>query len=297
MKNYLKYFYDIDNVNIYQNKSDCFFSIQNYNYKFFKYIGDINKLNDIYMFSSNLLKNGIYCHQIIKNKDQNIVSYINGKNYILLRYYKNLDKKINIIDILNFNFLQLKDQKFDCSDWKTLWELKIDYFGYQLNQFGYKHPLLRESFGYYSGYVELAISLLTDLQINSNNLLLSHKRLSKDSTLYDLYDPFNLILDNKVRDIAEYFKSKIFDKDIIQKIINYFNMYQLQEYDYNLFFIRMLYPSFYFDRFEKIMNNNLNDDDIEDILKNTPIYEQFIKKLYKYVSSITNIPTIEWLMY
>ena len=297
MKNYLRYFYNIDSIDIHQNNNSYYFTFNNYKFKFFKYDGDLNQLKNIYEFSHSLLQRGIYCHQIILNRNQNITTLIDGKNYVLMKYYKNLDKKINVSDIVKFNYYSVEDDKFDCSDWKTLWELKIDYFGYQLNQFGYKHPLLRESFGYYSGYVELAISLLNTIQKNKNNLVLSHKRLKENSTLFDLYNPFNFVLDNKVRDITEYFKSKIFECDLIQEITNYFSLANLQNTEYNLFFIRMLYPSFYFDTFENIMNNDLSDDEIKSILNNTEKYEKFIKQLYRYLLNISNIPTIDWLLY
>ena len=107
--------------------------------------------------------------------------------------------------------MPLANKNLDCSDWKRLWEEKIDYFEYQLSQFGNKHPLIRESFAYYTGYVEMAISLLNDLPKKNNNLVLTHKRIRGNSTLYDLYDPFNFVIDHKVRDAAEYFKSKIFE--------------------------------------------------------------------------------------
>lgn len=297
MKNYLNFFYDIDSVDIHQDDNNYYFTSNEYKFKFFKYDGNLNHLKDIYDFSNNLLQHGIYCNQIIMNKNQNITTLIDGKNYVLLRYHKNLDKKINLNDILKFNYFSVPDNKFDCSDWKRLWELKIDYFSYQLNQFGYKHPLLRESFGYYSGYVELAISLLNTIQKNKDNLSLSHKRLKETSTLYDLYDPFNMILDDRVRDVTEYFKSKIFSDNLMQEITNYFSLAKLKNYEYNLFFIRMLYPSFYFDVFEEIMNNDLGDDEIKPILKNTKKYEIFIKNLYRYIMTISNIPVIDWLMH
>ena len=41
-----------------------------------------------------------------------------------------------------------------------MWIRKIDYFEYQISQFGKKYPIIRESFNYYVGLAENGISLL-----------------------------------------------------------------------------------------------------------------------------------------
>ena len=89
--------------------------------------------------------------------------------------------------------------------WKQLWSNKVDYFEYQITQVGKKYPLIRESFSYYIGVVEAGICLLN----NSKKLRCSvaHKRITKNEDLFEFYNPTNYILDTRVRDLSEYFKT------------------------------------------------------------------------------------------
>ena len=57
----------------------------------------------------------------------------------------------------------------------------------------------------------------------------------------------------------------------------------------------MLYPSFYFDLYEQIIENKLEESKIKEAIKITPIYEKLIKKLYQYLKNIIQLPEIDWL--
>lgn len=301
MKNWLNYYYNIDVDLIHQNNKNYFFEKDGYQYTFFQYYGDMNQLKEIYEFSNNLLNHGIYCHRIISNKDYEPATNIDGITYVLMVSSPNLDKKVELNDILNFSIFYLPNEKLRRDDWKGLWEIKIDYFEYQLNQFGNKHPIIKDSFGYFAGYVETGIALLNYVNPNigrEKNLFLSHKRLTDENNLFDLYNPFNFIIDYRIRDIAEYFKKQIFQKkNILEDIHLYLETANLEQYEIQLFFIRMLYPSFYFDVFEDIMNYDKDDEKIKKVLENTLEYEKFIKQLYQYIINIVNFPIIEWLRF
>ena len=179
----------------------------------------------------------------------------------------------------------IKYEELKRNNWYEMWINKIDYFEYRIDELKNKYPLVKETFNYFSGYVETAISLLINLQIKSN-LCICHDRIKTNYTLYDLYNPFNFIIDNNMRDIAEYFKEKK-DFKIIEQYIknNRFTNEELQ-----LFFIRMLYPTFYFDIYEQIIQNeeNIINIDIEE-------YEELIKKTYTLLKSICPLPEIDWL--
>lgn len=292
MEKYLQYYYNISGINIYDNDNSYKFELGNDKYIFFPYCGDIKYLNEVFDFNNDIIRQGVACNHIVLTKDNMLFVVANNKNYVLIKYKKEYERKITLNDILNFKYY-VHDNKFNCSNWKNLWETKINYFEYQLNQFGYKHPILRESFGYYSGYVELAIQLLNGLKVD--NTYLAHRRIKKDYTLYNLFDPFNLIIDNRVRDIAEYYKSIMFEEYSFDNLVKNIAVIGFNDYEYQLFFVRMLYPTFYFDRYEKIMNNSLNDEMIKPIIKKTLQYEQYIKKLYNYIKTVSSLPIIEWL--
>jgi hypothetical protein len=210
-----------------------------------------------------------------------------------MKYYPNLDRKININDIINFQNIKVPNLKKRAS-WKQLWENKIDYFEYQLNQLGKKHPYLLDSFGYFSGYAETSISLLNFAKFDDKYLTLSHKRLNTSSTLFDLYNPFNMIVDYRVRDICEFYKDEVFQKkNILEEIKKVLVSFSINSDEYLIFFIRLLYPSTYFDYFEKIMNNELEDDSLSLLIDNVEIYEDSIRQIYLELFSY--LPEIEWL--
>ena len=177
MEKYLQYYYNISGINIYDNDNSYKFELGNDKYIFFPYYGDIKYLNEVFDFNNDIIRQGVACNQIVLTKDNMLFVVVNNKNYVLIKYKKEYEKKVTINDILNFKYY-VHHNKFNCSNWKNLWETKMNYFEYQLNQFGYKHPILRESFGYYSGYVELAIQLLNNLKVD--NTYLAHRRIKKD---------------------------------------------------------------------------------------------------------------------
>ena len=59
----------------------------------------------------------------------------------------------------------------------------------------------------------------------------------------------------------------------------------------------MLYPSFYFDVFEDVMNSKIDDKELIKVIDLKCIYQKIIKKIYYFISNITDIPKIEWIKY
>ena len=61
-----------------------------------------------------------------------------------------------------------------------------------------------------------------------------HKRIKLNSTLFDLYNPLNLIIDFKVRDFAEYIKDCLINdgdyKSIIDKIFKKLTLFGSYSY-------------------------------------------------------------------
>lgn len=301
MKNNINYYYSLNPSNILKKKNnDYYFSIDDFDYNLIEYYGNEKSLNNTIEIMETLSNYGIYSNKIMKNNFNNYISNINNRFYILVVYRKEMKEKIKIKDIEIFKAYYFPHQKFYKDDWNTLWSIKIDYYSYQIREFKNKYPLLKDSFSYYSGYVETGINLLNNyIDGKKNNILsLSHKRIEEDYTLYDLYNPLNIIVDYSVRDICEYFKLLIFkDENIDKKVINYLSVSKLNDMELQRFFVRMLYPTFYFDKFEEIINNQLDECEMKNIIENTYKYERLIKKLYKYLYSLNILPFIEWLSY
>lgn len=300
MKNVIAYYYNLYSYDIHQNNENYKFSAGNYNYVLTPC--EIDTIGDIYELSNILIANGVYVHQIIMNTSNSLYTIVNGKSYVLLRLHSSMNKKVEYQDILNFSnsVRKIQNNDYESPDWASLWSNKIDYFEYQISQFGKKFPIIRESISYYIGMVETGISLYQNFNIstikNNVNLNVAHKRLKTGDTLYDLYNPLNLFVDYNIRDAVEYFKNLFLTKeDVLNDIIKYFQYQYLTSYDCLLFFIRMFYPSFYFDLYEQIVRNNDNEEKILDIIEKTSAYEKLIKDVYLFLSNYINMPDIEWL--
>lgn len=296
MKNAIAYYYNLYSYDIHQYKDVYNFSVGNAYYVLTPC--NIDEINDIYELSQELTQRGIYIHQIIPNVSNNIYTTINNINYVLLRLYNNMNQTVTTYDVVKFNndTLNINFNKLIRQNWALLWQNKIDYFEYQVSQFGKKYPLIRESFGYYVGLAETGISLYMNSKIETSVQTVSHKRIKTNSTLYDLYNPLNLVVDYKVRDMAEYFKDLFLVKeDIFGEILEYFQYQYLSTYDCFVFFVRMFYPSFYFDAFEKIIENQESEEKLQKIIEKNDSYEYLLKRLYIYLSNYINMPDIEWL--
>jgi len=305
LKNAINYFYNIILDDIHQNDKYYYFNYNNNHYVLISYKDDPNLLNDIYNLHINLLKNKINVHEIILNKDNQIITIINGLPYILMKvkYYKgkinynNVASFFNIPSyiITNINSNNKKPPLLQRDNWNVLWQDKNDYLEYQINQLGQKYKNLRDSFSYYIGMGETSIALVLSLPTNSIKTI-SHKRINSDDTVFDLYNPLNLIIDNRVRDLAEYFKTSFFNnKNIIHELNHFITNSNLNKTEHLLFLARMLYPTYYFDLFENVISGKKDDAEIKKITRLTSDYERLLKNLYKYYKNIFNIQPIEWL--
>lgn len=292
MKNVLNYFYNIYAENIRLNGENYYFKYNDENYILYLYNGEYKELEVLYELYIQLLKRRIYCHQIILNKDDQIATIYNQKKYVLLKVRENLDNSVTIDEILYFGNMTA-GYKGDVN-WKTLWSNKIDYFEYQVSHFGKKYPLIRNSFSYYVGIVENGIILLNEKKQIVNSI--SHKRISNVESTLEFYNPLNFVIDIRVRDAAEYFKSRLLtDQDIIDDIKKYLIMSKLNENEVYYFFVRLFYPSFYFDCYENIINGKIDEYKIKEIIEITPYYEKLLKELYQYLKHYIQIPEIDWL--
>lgn len=288
MKNALKYYYNLNPVDIHQINKMYKFSINNEYYYLFE-VKENTNINNIYNLNVELNKRSIYRVQIVLNNQNNIITFISQVNYVLIKSPINLDKTITLDDILFFNNITKGiNYNFNRRDnWYNLWINKIDYFEYQINELENKYPLIKERFNYFAGLTETAISLIINLEPKPI-LCISHNRIKKNTTLFDLYNPFNFIIDSNMRDIAEYFKDNSSD------IENYIKNSKLTQDELRLLFIRILYPSYYFDIYEEIIENNINEDEIKKI--NINEYENLIKKTYILLKDICLLPDIDWLI-
>lgn len=292
MKNALNYYYSLYPDNIHQTEKGYYFIINKTRYFLTKYQGDPKNIQKIYEMHMHLLNMRFYVHPIVLNNQNQILTYINNEPYILMItiYYEN---KININDIIAFSNTLVKTE---IPQWGNLWSEKNDYLEYQISMLGQNHPLIRESFSYYIGLGETAIQLVNSLEKENEPLVYAHKRINQNDRQYDLYNPLNIVADFRVRDIAEYLKSRFFSgEDITEELTYYFNNTRLTTNEYLLFLSRMIYPTYYFDIYEEIITNRKKDEEIKKIISKTDEYEKLLKTIYNYYKTFLPVPIIEWL--
>ena len=298
MKNAMNYYYNLITYDIHRIGSKYTFSVDKDKYLLCLCDLGLEEVEEIYKLNAFLLQMNVYNHQIILNNSNKIITYINNEPYILMRIFILENRKITTDDIVLFNNLPMYEyfSKLRKTNWRNFWIQKIDYFEYQVSQFGNKHRLIKESFSYFVGLVETAILLLYDFNPQSN-LIIAHRRITYTSTLQDLYNPLNLIVDTRVRDMAEYFKSIFFKVDnILNEIKIYIQKSSLTEEELYLFFVRMCYPTFYFDLYEEIISGNKADKELLYIINKIDDYQKLLKDLYWFLKPIVNIPDIEWII-
>lgn len=298
MKNTINFFYNlnIESVNNYNNY--YYFYHNNYYYVFFRYDLDINKIDEIYKLNS-FMSNFTYIHQIVLNKNNYPLSNIQGINYILYRVViNNFNNKIDLSSLYKLN-IQISNSVLN-TNWAVLWEKKVDYLEYQINQMGKKYPLIVESFSYYVGLTENAISYFNDTfnSVNPNDSdvgFISHRKL--DNSLFSLYDPCNIIIDYRVRDIAEYIKLSFFEDNfnIYKELEYYFRNNYFSIFSIRILFARLLYPSYYFNIYDGIITNTIKEDSLLKITSRIHEYEIFLYDIYNLLSQYYRIPQIEWL--
>ena len=299
MKNALNYFYNLNSFDIHQVDGIYKFNINDNLYCFLEYTRDIREIKEIYNLSLELLHKGVYCHQIIPNKNGEFITYVNQKPYVLLQVYIDMDKKISLEDIeffSNSTSLFEYNEILKRNNWNVLWESKIDYFEYQMSQLGKKYHLIRDSFNYYIGLVENGISLFNSIKIDYKYYSVQHRRIKYNDTLFDLYNPLNFVIDLKIRDISEYFKEQfIYYDNVFNDIKEYLIRNNLSTYECLMFFIRMLYPSFYFDLYEEIIEDRKQEKNLLNVIDKTNNYQLLLKNIYLFLNNYIPVPEIEWL--
>ena len=271
MKNTIKYYYNLEVDDIFYDKGRYYFL----DYVFIPYYKDL----DINLYNT-ILMNNYYVHSIIYNKDNSYITNFENKPFILFKISKNISIDLDVIN--SFNIPIKMEKKIG---WDVLWENKIDY--YEKNILSINNKKLKESFNYFVGMTENAILLYKSLKL-TDDYYVCHMRLNDD---VDFYNPLNLIIDYKARDIVEYIKKMFFEdrnyNDYLKKYIYYSNYN-----DVMLLFIRFLYPTFYFDCLDAYL---LGDEYDLSYYEKIMAYERFLKYIYMLIRQKYQVPKIEWL--
>ena len=290
MKNVIYTYYNILIYDINKDNNNYFFYYDNDLYVFYEVLNDINTINYIYKY---ILKNNIDTFKIILNKDNDLFTKVDNKQYSLL--------KINGILKYEFKFDEFKYYPVDKEgyNWSELWSERLDYYEIQLRELGINYQTVLNSFGLFAGLAENAI-LYFNLTKNKFKEEVSvgrvHNRMKYPCYLIDYNNPLNFIVDYSVRDIAEYIKVYMISKDYdINNVLLLLDKLNCNNLMFNLLYSRLLYPTFYFDIYDKIILEEGKDSDIVEALEVVDRYLDMFNKIYIRFNNKYDMFNVEWI--
>ena len=306
MKETLEYYYNLDIDNLEELDGKYHFKIENQDFFFVFYNRGLEELEDIIGVCNEMFLKGINVHEVIRNRDNSFLTKVNEYNYILFKV-NNLSEEYDIFDMVNIsNKLVLNNNKSSLyrNNWGSLWSDKIDFFEYQVRELGVEKNVVKSSFSYYVGLSENAISYVNNAilkygGVSSGRIVLSHRRVFYPNYKLNYMNPLSFVFDLEVRDVAEYLKSMFFKKDIeycLDELRSYLSIRKLNIYEYHMFYARLLYPSYYFDVYDSVMNKNANEEELVKIVKRSNDYEKSLKKTYLEISKYVRLDKIDWII-
>lgn len=297
MNNFIKFFYNmkVTNTNFINNYYE--FNHNNNYYRLYILNEEYNiyNYNNIYTINKELINNTLMS-KIILNKDKNIITTYHNINYILLKINCNINKNITLEEIDYLSKVKIVNN--NKSNWGLLWSKKIDYLEELISENGKKYPQVVNSFNYFIGLSENAISYYNNIDIDNNMIYyISHKVLRPTDKVDSLYNPLNIIYDYRVRDVAEYIKNSFWtdNHNIYSELNNYLYKNNLSLNEVKLLISRVLFPSFYFDLYEDIFNYNKDEKILNNIISRIDEYEEYLNSIIIYFKRFYPIDEIEWL--
>lgn len=288
MKNTIMYYYGFENISI----------IRQERRKYIKHNNDLYIICRIYNEKETLelyeiTKDIPFFYEFVLNKDGSIFTMYQDFLFVLLKI-NDINPKIS----QNKNQIRLDNTKkyyLDRSDWYELWTRKNDYYEYQYEHIKGKHKVIDESINYYIGLAENAISYIASIP---SNLKVQEKRglYPKRIIEREYHNPLNYVIDYKERGLSETLKYLFLNqKYLSQNIENIILSYNCTETGYKLLYGRMLYPSMYFDIYDKVINDFENEKELVEVVKRSKEYEEYLKEIYRIISKHTEIKNIDWL--
>ena len=156
MENFILYYYNINISNV-VCCSDYYYFFQNEDMYYFCISNRLE--TEITSIVSYPLENKY--HILIKNKFNKYLTEYNDKTYILFKINTLLDDHILFNNLLlNYKIPVIKPRLL----WQNIWQTKIDYMEEQMKELGIGKEILINSFSYYIGLGENAISYLHNIK-------------------------------------------------------------------------------------------------------------------------------------
>ncbi len=296
MLDLLNYYYYIITDKTSLKDGNYYFNYQNKHFCLYQYNGSISNINDLFNLNVYMINNNLKINRIILNNKKEVLTMYDNRYYCLIALDNYSNNLISLKQVLEFNQSLVNLNILKRSNWLELWSYKIDNIEYSINHLIHKYKIIYNSIYYYIGLTENAISYLKMLNINNKNLSINHNRVTCNMTITEFYNPLNLVIDYRIRDLSEYLKSCFFNSKMdIFEIINYLKRINMFDYDYIYFYVRMLFPSYYFDYYDLILLGKKKEEDIYKIIKMQGDYEYLLHEIYLYLKTKVNIIGIDWI--
>ena len=277
MKEFIEYNYDLrcDDLAILNNllyfkHLDKFYIISNFNRDEVEFEKVLN-----YLISNNLKS-----LKVVMNKKGSYISEFNGKKYVVMESdceNEIIDFPICIGGLINEN-----------NYWNEIWENRV----VQLEKHKSELSLNKDIFyilNYYIGLIEICIynyNLLIRKYGQKNGVSIQHNRIEFPIYSFSYYNPVNYLFDFEFRDFAEYLKMRFFYSDFsTDEAISVIDNYNFDNFSINMFFVRLIYPTYFLELYDMQNKNNVYSDLFYDLLKKSSQYENFILKLITAMSS------------
>ena len=296
MKNWINYYYNVIINEIYPFNDNylIFDNLDNYYYLF---LYDKEKMNINYTLSylNKINFNKTLYFDIINSNNGKVINNYNNKDYALLKIKGLVNVEINLTEILyNINNLKIDNKIINLED---LWSKKIDYLEYQISQLAKDKKEIIDSFSFFVGLAENAISFLNINKIDYKKVSTSlvHNRIYYPNVSLSYYNPLNLIVDYSVRDVAEYIKEKVFLKKDITKDIDYVLKQNFNNEDIKVFYARLMFPSTYFDAIENILLNNYDESILDKYVDSYKEYLFMLQEVYYKINKKNQIMIPSWI--
>lgn len=304
MKNTINYYYNLNPDKINHIFDYYYFYVDNELYYFSIYTKEVKNVMEVFRFNQELVKKGVLVNEIVNNRMGTVLTFVNQVPYILMKVLVNINKAISLGEISYLSNVMISYPKELLRDnWLNLWISKIDYLEYHHEQNYHKFPLIASSFNYFVGLGENAISYLKGAigrhsPDKSDVGVLSHDVMGLDDTVYCLYNPENIIIDHKARDLAEYIKVSFFRDNyrIFDELDEYFRYHYFSFFGIELVIARVLWPSFYFEVYDEVMRNRVNEAVILKITSRLEEYELYLMDVFRYFKRFYPIEEVSWLV-
>lgn len=291
MKNVIYNYYDILVDELNKSDNNYFFYFNNELFLFYLVLNDISVVENIYKY---VIENNIESFNIVLNKEGNLFADVDKKKYVLLKIKGILKYEVKFDE---FKYYPINSNGVN---WGNLWSERLDYYEVQIRELGIKYQTVLNSFGMFSGLAENAIlyfnMTMEKFKDMDSSVGIVHNRVKYPCYLVDYYNPVNYVIDYSIRDIAEYIKSYVVSDDFdIDNVIMLINKMNLNDLMFNLLYARLLYPTFYFDIFDKVILEDGKDSDVVPVLNKVDVYLNMLKILYQNFNNEYQMFRIEWL--